>query len=571
MSITAEEVRARIAAATGGGLTADKVRAVLAAGGAPGEAAPAPVVERPTLEQVGASFSKPILETAKGIQELNLEGNPLREGLERRMEGTQEALDWAEQNQAPGTSGMMAGVAGEIAQMAVPASKAYRLTKAMTKGRPILQKVAPITAESATMGGMEGLKTPEEGETRAGNIGDAFVANLAGAAGQKLLSKIINPQMFKRSEAAKEEMEALAAAGITPDIPITLGTQGTGVVSKPAVWALRGPAMGLPGTKSKLGGQIDKATGDWRELMARKAVPEGASVQTPPYRKGEAPMETLARAIKNFYKNEYKEVLDPYSFDVMGQGPVGNQISAAISAIPGGAAQRQVLDKVGDLLQAQVDSGGRLTGSGVSTLKGALRREAKLAQDGSVQQGYQDVLNALETGVEKGIRAVNPAHADRYISLREPYRYFIALDDAVGRAPRGEFQPKGLRKSGERQARKSGTNLRNAAYRAEADRAAEIYDIPPNVRDSNVFQLRALGNVLLGGGAATGASLSHPIGALYTGAVAGTAGLGIPRWGQKYMMSEYPHQKAIADLLRKPLSQEVSRAMRIGGGQYGAE
>lgn len=419
---------------------------------------------------------------------------------------------------------------------------------------------------------MEGLKVPEEGGHRLEEGLEAFGTNLAGGAAQKAFSKFLNPQMFKRSEAAKAEARALEAAGIEPDIPITLGTQGRGPVSKPAAWALRGPALGFPGTKGVLSKQIDKATGDWRQLMAKKALPKDAVAPAVPFREGEAPMEAVARATKKFYKDQYKEVLDPHTFPVMGpDSVVGNRISTAISKVPGRGSQEQVAEKVGDLLSAKVGPDGMLTGSSVSDLKTALRSEAKLAKDGTVAKGYRDVLNALEDGVTASLEAINPEHAARYIALREPYKHFVVLDDAIGRASKGEFQPKELKSAALRHARKNKINARDAVYRAEAQRAEDVYDLAPKTRDSNIFQLRALGNVAMGGGAGYGASMAHPLGALYTAGTVGTTLMGIPRGGQKYMMGETTSQQWLADLLRNPKMQELSRLLRIGGGQYLAD
>lgn len=575
MSLTAEDIRRRLAEASGG-LTAEQVRLRLAQ--APGAANPVPPATNPTMEQVGASFSKPILESVQGIQDLA--GDPGQQEqmstydpvLAQRRSATERALEWAEQNQAPGSSGVGANIAGEIAQMAFPASKLSRGARLLTKSRPILNKVAPLTAESAAVGGMEALKVPEEGETRMGNAGSAAAANLGVGVGQKLLSKAVNPQMFKRTEAAKAEAKALSAAGIEPDIPITLGTKGTGPVSMPAAWALRGPLMGVPGSKGVLSRQIDKATGDWRTLMAKKALPEGAAAPAVPHKEGEAPMEAVARATKQFYKDQYGEVLDPHKFSVMSPGdPIGDRIRGVISKVPGRGPQKQVRKKVEALFKAKIDGHGMLTGSSVSDLKTALRSEARLAKDGAAAKGYRDVLEAMEDGVVTNLKAINPEHAARYTALREPYKHFVVLDDAIGRASKGEFQPRELRSAALRHARKNKINARDAVYRTEAQRAEEVYDLAPKTRDSNVFQVNALQGLALGGGAGIGASMLHPVGSAYTGAVTGTAAAGIPRVGQKLMMGEYPKQKALAELLRRPGMEELTRAARIGGGQYLAE
>jgi len=241
--------------------------------------------------------------------------------------------------------------------------------------------------------------------------------------------------------------------------------------------------------------------------------------------------------------------------------------------VPGVGSQKKVAKKIGELLQSEADLNGTLSGSGVSKLKKMLREEANVAarKRPTMAKGYRDALKALDAGVVTDLGAKNLEHAARYQALKEPYKHFVVLDDAIGSASKGEFQPKDLLRADKRHATKNRINLRDALYRREGQRAEDIYDLSPKTRDSNIFQIRALGNVAAGGGAGLGASMLSPIGALYTGAVTGTTAAALPRWGQKYLMNELPYQEALSKLLRKEGFQELSRAARIGGGQYLAE
>jgi hypothetical protein len=300
-------------------------------------------------------------------------------------------------------------------------------------------------------------------------------------------------------------------------------------------------------------------------MMMQKAVPEG--VQVPPTAPDSLrPIEDTMENIGDWYSAQYKEVLDPFQFDVMSpDAPLGKAISNVYENIAGKAPKREVSQKISDLISSKASGEGTISGGDVSALKTALRKEAKAAavRDGVVEGAYYDLINAVDEGVEAQLRTINPEIAKRYESLRGPYRKFITIDDAVGKSPLGEFTPEKLDQAGRSKATRERINLRKAPLRKEAQRAQAVYDVPSNT-ESNIFQLMALGGATYGGmqapisGAATGGAWLASLGAMVPG-------------GTRYMAGEFPKQQALSRLLRKPGMQELSRAARIGGGQYLAE
>ena len=296
MSVTAEDIRRQMAQAQAPqGITANEIRRRMAAdraaqfgtqtGGAPDVSDERGWVDR--LRSGAAAVTEPWVKTLQGVEELT--------GADPETQAqTAQALDLV-QSEAAKTEGRTAGnVLGEAAQMMLPASAAYRGAQAVTKGVPFLQRVAPITAESATVGMVDALKRPEEGETRLGTALKSAAANLVGAGVQTGISRVARPQMFERTPLAQSEMQMLRESGIEPDIPLSYGTRAKGPVSNVVRWMQRQPLRATPGFKQALERQGEKAIGDWREVMLRKALPEGADVPMPRTRTGEAPVdETL--------------------------------------------------------------------------------------------------------------------------------------------------------------------------------------------------------------------------------------------------------------------------------------
>ena len=569
MSITAEDIRRRIAESQQPRqITADDVRRRIAAAeqasqvGTQGMGAPSgderTFAQRATAG--AAAVAEPWARLVEGFSDLT--GAP-----PETMGAVQRGREAIEQ-EAAGSEGRMAGnIVGDVATMMAPGSAAYRLTRAATAARPFVGRVAPITSESAALGSIEATKMPREGGTRLGQGAATAGANLLGGAGQALIRSVVTPRMYRRTPMVQEEMQALQGAGIEPNIPMSMGqpgraTEGAGPISKLARWMHRRPLAAIPPTQGIIQNQQERALGDWRQMILQKTVPKGVNRPVPPP-DSLRPMEDSMEAIDNWYSAEYRQLLDPFQFNVTTPtAPVADALNKASAGIAGQSVKRKVDEKLGDLLAIRATNG-QITGSDVSALKTSLRREAKLAQDGAEKQAYYDLIEAIDDGVETQLRQISPKIADDYERLRGPYRNFITVDDAVGRTQFGEFSPKDLESASQRKATSERINRRSAPLRREAQRAMAIYDVPKNT-ESNIFQLLALGGATYGG-------MQDPVTGTATAGAYLAAGLGMLPRGTRWMAGEMPYQQALSRLLRKPGIEELSRAARISGGQYLAE
>ena len=546
--------------------------------------APAPD-ERTLMERVrgaAASIAEPWVETAQGLEELLGTADPETVEQYRAVRGELT-------RQAEAVPGRTAGrVLGETAMLLAPGSAAYRAGQAM-RGLPgvrsrLAQGAAPLTTETAAVAGTEALKTPEAtGMTRGEAARNVALANVAGAGLQRAVRGAALPGAFRRTPQAEAEAQALRAAGIEPRIPLSAkGVEGTGPFSKFASWMHRRPLGSVPPTQSVIRGQQEAALGDWRDMVFMRTVPQRANIQTPGARTGSLdPVRDTFKDINKWYKDEYKQVLDPYTFDVQGpQSTVGAAIDNAIASVPGEVSRRTVQDKVSDLLADMTDSAGRLTGGKVSQLKNSLRRQStRVDVDPEVAAGYSGIIEALDDSVEQVIRGYNPGHADRLADLREPYRNLTVVREAAKGRPGGEFDPKDLFRASESKLTKEKRLGARAAgegpLQTEAERAMRTYDFPGGGEESNVFQLQALGGSLAsvapGIGGASAGGLMAPVGAAVTGALLTPTTLALTRGGTRFLSNEARWQRYLQDLLQREGMQELSRAARIGGAQYATE
>ena len=529
--------------------------------------------------QAGAAIAEPIMETVLGVQELRGDYPAMeqrraatRRGLQRVREEADELPD----------SGRLAGrITGEVAQLAFPVARGAQIGRAIQRGLQRvrgrrMQAAVPLAGEATAVGTVESLKSPEAtGQSRLESGLEGAAWQLAGGLPAAVAKKLALPGLFRRTDLAEDEARALREAGITPRIPISAkGIEGTGPFSSIASWMHRRPLGSVPPTQDVIRAQQDLALSDWRDMIFTRSMPPNANIPLPGTRQGSLkPIRDTFKDIDKAFRNEYKEILDPYTFDVMGQGAVGDAIETAISRVPGQVSQRQVLDKVSDLLQGYVDDAGRLTGPGVSKFKRSLRNAARLAEDGEVKRGFTEVIKAVDDAVEARIRTYNPAHADRYAEIRTPYANFTTIQEAAKGRELGDFMPKDLFKASERklsqQKRSSARASGEGPLQWEGERAAQVYDFPGKSEESNIFQLGAL---LGGGAAALSPTLAGgTIGAPLTAAMLAPTALGLSTRGTRYASNELGWQQALQRILEREGVQQTARAIRTAIGQWGDE
>ena len=466
----------------------------------------------------------------------------------------------------------LGSVAGNIALSAAPASGAYRLTRAATTARPFLNRVAPLTAESAAVGGVEAAKAPGEGESRLQRARQAALFNLGGGAAMAGLSRAVRPQMFRTKDLVAQEEAFLRGQGIEPELPLVLRAEGTGPTSNMLEYLHGEPMRSLPWLGPKLQQQTARALDDWREAILSTAVPQGARGQVPMPRNFEdaqAPIRETLGAIQRWYGRQYAEVLEPYAFNL--QTPQFQQaIGQAVADIPSVSARKKVMKNVLKTFRDYQDQYGAVSGDNISGIKRALydRIRDKKAT-GDIKEGYFGVLRALDDAVTRRIAEVNPIHARRYSELAEPYRNLTVIEEAStrSRSELGEFQPKDLAAATVAKAKREAGGPKRAARGAaplqdEAERAVRLYDQAVRFREQRLFKFLAMGGSIAG----VAGGYAAPTAGIWAG-LAST----VPPGAQRYLMGTQPAQQWFGRLSRTRAAEEAARAARIGAGAYGRE
>ncbi len=514
------------------------------------ESVEAELAERGPVEQALAGVGASVAETYYGTKELFGDLSP---------EEQQNLEEWQAIRGGPATAGRMVG---DIAQVGLPAAKAYQAARV---GGPLTRAVTGLGAESAVVGGYEALK-PGEPEERMRRGATAAVLNQALGAGMNVAARGVLPRGFPKSEAALREEQMLRGLGIEPRLPLSLAAEPRGPIGKGLQWFHQQPLMSMPGTSRALRGQISRAQDDWREAMLLQAVPERARGEiTLPRefaaRGVENPAQRTFKNIDDWYSKEYKRVLDPYEFQIMGQGP-SDRMAAAYESIPTSGTRQDVQEKFGEILSHYADEAGNIPGEAVSTVKSAVRRAANSADD-DVAFGLRQVLDSFEDEVERQMRLHNPTHAAQYLELRAPYRNLVTLEEATAgvKGKFGELTPDDLYRASIRKAKREQSPRAVAQGRAPlqlpAQRAAgQVYTIDPTRRQANsVFQLGALAGITGLGGA------TAPFG---TGGLWGGLLATVPYRSQRWLMQGSPLQQPMRRLQRNRAFQEALSAGRVG-------
>ena len=526
------------------------------------------LAERSIPGQIAAGVGASAAETYYGIKDLAgqaaagriseaLGGEPVSTLSPEEQQNLEE---WRAIRGGPATVGR---VVGDIAQIGLPAARAYQAARV---GGPLVRALAPLSAESATVGAYEGLKPPEPGETRAGRAGAAAALNLALGAGMNVAGRPFLPKGFPKSEAALREERMLRGLGIEPRLPLSLAAEPRGPAGKALQWFHQQPLMSMPGTSRALRGQISRSLDDWREAMFLQVVPERArgEILLPRQyaaRGIENPAQQTFKNIDDWYSREYKRVLEPYDFQIMSEGPA-RRMAEAYENIPTQATRREVQETFGEILAHHADEAGNISGRAVSTVKQNVRRAINRADD-DVAYGLRQALEGFETEVERQLKMTNMPHAVAYAELRAPYRNLVTLEKAAAgvKGKFGEVTPdeyyratisKAKREQGPRAVAQGRAPLQGPAQRA----AGQVYTIDPTRRQANsVFQLGALAGITGLGG------VTAPVA---TGGIWGGLLATVPYRSQRWLMQGSPLQQPLRRLQRARAFQEALSAGRAG-------
>ena len=526
-----------------------------------------PEMPRP---EPGASSQVPILETPVGQFAEGL-ATPAAELVEGARPGTVDPAT-LERMRAPGGLAKTVGrIGGEVATAAGPAGAAFRAARLGARGLPILRSAMPLGAESATVAALEGAKAPGEGQTRLGRATEAGLWNVAGGAAMGAAARAYRPGMFRAKEMVDQEEAFLRSMGVEPRLPLILRGEGTGATSRAVQWLHGEPLRALPLMGPALKRQTDEAVSDWREAILKTAVPESARDAMPmpaQFTGQQAPVRNTIGAIQDWYKQQYREVLDPYAFNLQ-SAEIRAPIQQAIAGVPDTAARKKVAQSVDKIFRNRWDKYGAVTGEGISNIKGAIYEEiARKKTKGDAKRGYFAVLRALDEAVKRRIGEVNPRHAQRYGELAGPYRNLQVIEEASIRSgsPRGEFIPRDLKNATvakvKREGGRRGLARGEGPLFSEAERAFELYDPAMRFKNENLYKALALGGSV--GGIATAGTV--PTAGLW-GAIGGT----VPMGTQRMMMGQLPTQQRIRRAMERPVAEEAARAARLAGTYYMTE
>ncbi len=489
-----------------------------------------------------ASVARPWVETIEGITELTGR-EPDRPLLARTRElGTS----------IPGR------ILGELSLVGLPAARAYSAVRAATRPGTFTRALAPLGAESGAVGGMEALRSPEEGRTR---LGEALKAGAFTAATGGVLSgigagarRMTLPSKFPKSRPALREQVARRAAGEDPFIPLyqAVGEAPPTLSSQYLGWTHQRALPSAPILGRQMVKQQEGALTGFRDMMLKRSVPEGAMLGNKPLRfSGEragvtAPVADTVGDIQKFYRQEYSRLLDPIDIATNTR-----DIQGILSAAPK-RARKQVFQIF------ELASGGKdqIPGSAIKDVQRKLREAATQKRSTPVEKDiYWSIDDILEESIQRRLGDTSPQALADYQRLAAPYRNFLTVQTAVANTARqgGAFRPEHIvdaAKNKKGQSRAVAAAAEGPLQR-EGVRASEVYrklEKPDLYRAGAAWGLLGGGHggLMIGSGMALG-----PFGAVVgaTPAVGTLASAYRPI--QQYLMREQPWQQSMARALRQ--------------------
>ncbi len=489
-----------------------------------------------------ASVARPWVETIEGINELAGQ-EPDRPLLARTRE--------------LGTS-LPGRIVGELSLVGLPATRAYSATRAATRPGTFTRALAPLSTEAGAVGGMEALRSPEEGDTR---LGQGLTAGGLTLATGGLLSgvdagvrKALLPSKFPKSRPALREQAARRAAGEDPFIPLYQATGETPrtISGQYLGWTHRRALPSAPYFGRKLVEQQEDALSGFRDVMLKRSVPEGAALDGKPLRfSGErvgvtTPVADTVGDIQKFYRQEYGRLLDPIDIATNTR-----DIQGVLSTAP-----KRARKQVSQIFQ--VASGGKnyIPGSAIKDVQRKLREAATQKRATPVEKEiYWNVDDMIEDSIQRRLGGTSPQALADYQRLAAPYRNFLTVQSAAANTARqgGAFRPEHIvdaAKNKKGQSRAVAAAAEGPLQR-EGVRASQVYS---KLEKPDLFRTGAAWALLggaHGGSMLAGGSLLGPFGfALGATPAVGTVA-STTRPMQQYLMRDYPWQRSLARSLRQ--------------------
>lgn len=121
------------------------------------------------------------------------------------------------ENEELGMAGKIGYAGGEIAQAAIPVSKAAAVSKAVASAKgatSLVARVTPYIGNAAIGAGQAGIKTPEQGQTRLGNAAFGAGAGVVGQGVAGALGKVVTSAGSKIAPEVRALVDKAAAHGI---------------------------------------------------------------------------------------------------------------------------------------------------------------------------------------------------------------------------------------------------------------------------------------------------------------------------------------------------------------------
>ena len=514
-----------------------------------------------------AGLVRPAAELYAGVRDL-LGREPSPEELER--------LEYL--RAARGPAATAGELVTELGLLAVPGGVVARGAKAITRAPGLKRALTTLGGESALVGGYEAAKLPTEDLTRGERaaLGTAFTAGTGGLlmGTGRLGRSVALPSRFRKSRAAYRAQRQRREAGVDEFIPMFRAMEGQGPASRLTRWAQTNLMASMPWLGDPFIAGVRASDDAFRDMMLKQSVPEGVEIASVASRRGTtAPVQAAVKDIQDFYKGEYKRILEPFDYPVRGQ-----RFQRILARAPKKA--RKNIESM--MERAFEDSGvqGLVPGGTIKNLQTEFRNLARKAKLDAEKQTYWAYDEALEEIIQRRLGWQDPQLLADYARLARPYRNFLTVQDAARNKAKeaGEFSQMDIIQAAK--VKRGQPRSVVAGGQGPLQRAAtmEAGDLATQPQRPNAFVgLAGTGTVggLMGAPAAAGmmAGPAAAAGSLIPAAAGAQIAGSAYRPVQQYLMREQPWQKRVADELRRRRGTygRIRRGTTYAAGTQGPE
>ncbi len=492
-------------------------------------------------QRFGAGMARPVIELYRGVAEL-LGREPTPE--ERQQLDVLRA--------ARGPAATAGELVSELGLLAVPGGQVVRGARAVTRAPGLKRALATIGGESTLVGGYEAAKLPTEDLTRGerGALGAGFTASTAGllkGVGRVGKSAAL-PSRFPKSREAYRAQAQRRRAGVDEFIPMFRAMEGTGPSARLTRWAQTNLMSSMPWLGDPFLKGVKASDDAFRDMMLKQSLPEGVPLASLSSRQGvTAPVQEAVKDVQNFYRGEYKRILEPYSFPIN-----GGRFQRTLSQAP-----KKARKKILALLEGARD-GNTIPGKNIKNVQQELREYARKAKLDTEKRAFWAYDDALEDVLQRRIGWQDPQLLADYKRLARPYRNFLVVQDAARNRARqaGEFGQEDIVQAAKVKRGQPRAVVAAGEGPLQREATRELGELAVTPQRPNAF-------VGLAGTGTVGGLIGAPAAASMVAGPAGFVGSVVPaaigaqvagsayRPIQQYLMREHSWQKRIADELRR--------------------